>query len=146
MVVEEGRSRRRNVTGLKARARQKAEATRLRVEEAIRLLVKERRPVSFKAVAETAPCSTAWLYSQPDIKERIAGLRAQQQQSPKVTIPARERASDASKDTVIAALRKANKELREENAMLRRQMEVVYGELRARQQGDITGVRPAGPV
>ncbi len=58
----------RNVEGLCARAR---------VEEAIRLLVKEGWSINCKTVSETAPCSTAWLYSQPDIKERILQLRYQ---------------------------------------------------------------------
>ncbi len=124
----------RDVTGLRASASAKAEATRRRAEEALRLLAKEGRPVNFKAVAAAAPCSTAWLYGQDDLKARIMHLRSQQPQ-PKIAIPPRERASDASKDAIIAALRKANKQLREENATLRQQLEVVYGELGARGEG-----------
>lgn len=120
------------MAGLAAAARAKAEATRRRVEEAIRLLVKEGRPVNFKTVAATAPCSTAWLYGQDDIKQRILHLRAQQTPPTPIAIPPRERASDASKDAIIVTLRRANKQLREENAALKRQLEVAYGELAVR--------------
>ena len=122
----------RNVAGLRSSASAKAAATRQRAEEAVRQLVKEGRPVTFRAVAAAAPCSTAWLYGQADLKGRIMHLRAQREPRVKVAIPPRERASDASKDAIIAALRKANKHLREENATLRQQLEVVYGELAAR--------------
>jgi len=120
------------VAGLRATAREKADATRRRVEAALRLLVKEGRPVNFRTVAASAPCSTAWLYQHDDVKGRIMHLRAQQVPRAPVAIPPRERASDASKDAIIAALRQANKQLREENATLKRQLEVVYGELAAR--------------
>jgi len=117
----------RNVVGLQQHARAQAEAARARVEEAIDLLLKEGRPISFKAVAETAPCSTAWLYAHAEIKQRIIDLRARQVPTPQIVIPPRERASDASKDTLIAALRVKIKELRAENEELRKQLEVAYG-------------------
>jgi hypothetical protein len=117
----------RNVTGLKASARQRAQATRQRAEEAITLLVREGRPVNFKTVGEAAHVSTAWLYQQQDLKERILHLRTQQHSRPNVVIPPRERASDASKDAMIAALRERVKRLEEENRELRRQIEVAYG-------------------
>ncbi|HET8631046.1 MAG TPA: DUF6262 family protein [Thermomicrobiales bacterium] len=122
----------RDVTGLRASARAKAEATRRRAEEALRQLAREDKPVTFRAVAAAAPCSTAWLYGQADLKARILHLRAQQGPRTAPVIPPGERASEASKDTVIAALRKANKRLREENATLRQQLEVAYGALAAR--------------
>ncbi len=123
---------RRNTEGLRANAREKSAATRRRAEEAIDLLVSRGQPVTFKRVAETAGCSTAWLYGQDDLKERISNLRSRRIPKPKVGLPACERASDASRDAVIAALRKANRDLREENAALKRQLEVAYGELAAR--------------
>ncbi len=124
--------RKRNVAGLQATARAKADATRQRVEEALGLLVKEGRAVNFQVVAAAAPCSTAWLYQHDDIKRRIMHLRAQQSPRAQAVVPPRERASDASKDAIIAALRQANKRLREENATPKRQLEVVYGELTVR--------------
>jgi hypothetical protein len=49
-------------------------------------------------------------------------LRAQERPPPKVPIPQRERASDASKEAMIAALRERVKRLEEENRALRRQL------------------------
>ncbi|HEY7417702.1 MAG TPA: hypothetical protein VH593_21145, partial [Ktedonobacteraceae bacterium] len=54
----------RNIAGLQQTAQAKAVATRQRAEEAIQLLLKEKRPINFKTVAETAHVSTAWLYGQ----------------------------------------------------------------------------------
>jgi hypothetical protein len=119
----------RNVEGLRQTAQQKAKATRHRAEEAIQLLLKEHRPINFKAVAVTAHVSTAWLYAQEDLKRRIDELRTQQAPTPKVWIPPRERASDASKDAIIVALRQRVKEQEERIRELRKQVEVAYGQL-----------------
>lgn len=119
----------RNIAGLQKTAQEKAAATRQRAEEAIQLLLKEKRPITFKAVAETAHVSTAWLYGQEDIKQRILGLRTQQTPKPKIVIPPQERASDASKDALIALLRKRVKEQDEQIRDLKQQVEVAYGQL-----------------
>jgi hypothetical protein len=119
----------RNIVGLNRTAQAKAAATRQRAEEAIQLLLKENRPISFTAVAETAHVSTAWLYGQEDIKQQLLNLRAQQQPKPKIVIPPHERASDASKDALIALLRKRVKEQDEQIRELKQQVEVAYGQL-----------------
>jgi uncharacterized protein YhbP (UPF0306 family) len=121
--------REHNVEGLRRAAQQKAEMTRLRAEEAIALLLKQQRPVNFKTVAETAQISTAWLYANEDIKMRILHLRAQQTPKAQVKIPPREQASNASKDTMIAALQKRVREQAEEILELRKQLEVAYRSL-----------------
>jgi hypothetical protein len=117
----------RNVEGLRTHAQKKAEATQQRAEEAIALLIKEQRPVNFKTVAETATISTAWLYGNEDLKQRIMHLRTQQRPKAQVKLPVREQASNASKEAVIAALRKRIKELEAENRDLKQQVEVAYG-------------------
>jgi|SRR5664279_3301662 len=133
----------RNVEGLRRSARTKSERTRARVEEALRTMTKpatrpgqQRVPVNFNTVAQTAGVSTAWLYlsANKDIADRIKELRAQQQAEPKVAIPAHLRASDASKDSLLAVMRQKVKDLEAENADLRRQigelrkqLEVAYG-------------------
>ncbi len=119
----------RNIDGLQRTAQQKAVITRQRAEDAIALLLREHRPITFKAVAETARVSTAWLYANEDIKQRILHLRTQQTPETRDTIPLREQASNASKDTMIAALQKRVKEQAAEIRELKRQLEVVYGQL-----------------
>ena len=83
------------------------------------LLLKQQRPVNFKTVAETAGISTAWLYGNQTIKMRILHLRSQQVPKVQVKIPVKEQASDASKDTMIAALRKRANDQEEELRQLR---------------------------
>jgi NADH:ubiquinone oxidoreductase subunit len=119
----------RNTDGLQRSAHQKAEITKQRAEEAIARLIRERRPITFKGVAEAAQISTAWLYANKDIKERIIHLRSQQAPKAQIVLPAREQASNASKETMIAALQKRVKEQAAEIRELKRQLEVVYGQL-----------------
>lgn len=118
----------RNIDGLQRTAQQKAVMTKQRAEEAIALLQRSHRPITFTAVAETARVSTAWLYANEDIKQRILHLRAQQTPKAPISLPPREQASNASKDTMIAALQKRVKEQAAEIRELKRQLEVVYGQ------------------
>lgn len=117
----------RNIEGLRTAAQKKAEGTQQQAEAALALLIKEQRPITFKGVAETAGISTAWLYGNEAIKRRIMHLRAQQTPVAQMKIPPREQASSASKDAVIAALRKRVREQAEEIVHLKRQVEVAYG-------------------
>src|SRR5438128_4893899 len=119
----------RNIDGLLTSAKRKAEQTKQRAEEAIALLLKEQRPINFKTVAQTAHISTAWLYANEDIKMRIIHLRLQQVPKAQIKIPPKEQASNASKDAMIAALRKRVKEQEEEIRELKKQLEVAYRSL-----------------
>jgi hypothetical protein len=121
------RSWERNIDGLRAHAQQKAMDTACRAEAAIARLLKEQRPVNFKTVAETAGISTAWLYGNEALKQRIMHLRVQQVPAVQVKIPPREQASSASKDAMIVALRLRIKKLDEENCILKQQVEVANG-------------------
>jgi hypothetical protein len=122
----------RNIDGLRRAAQTKAETTKRRAEEAITVLLRERRSITFKAVAETAQISTAWLYANEDIKQRIIHLRSQQTPKAQIALPVCEQASNTSKDTMIAALQKRVKEQAAEIRELKRQLEVVYGQLAKR--------------
>jgi hypothetical protein len=121
------RSWERNTRGLRAHAQEKARETTHRAEAAIAHLLKEQRPVNFKTVAETAGISTAWLYGNEVLKQRIMHLRTQPQPSVQVKISKSVQASSASKDAMIAALRQRVKKLEEENRDLKRQVEVANG-------------------
>jgi hypothetical protein len=121
----------RDTRGLRANAQRKAAVTEQRAEAALALLIQEQRPITFKAVAQTAGISTAWLYEHEAIKARIMHLRTQQVPSVKGQLPQREQASSASKDTMIAALQKRVREQAAEIEQLKRQVEVAYGLLAA---------------
>lgn len=121
------RSWERNIDGLRAHAQEKAVDTARRAEAAIAHLLKEQRPVNFKTVAETAGISTAWLYGNETLKQRIMHLRVQQVPAVQVKIPPREQASSASKEAMIAALRQRIQKLEKENNELKQQVEVLGG-------------------
>jgi hypothetical protein len=117
---------RRNVEGLRKSAQAKSKQVLQRANEAIRLLLQQKRPINFKTVAEAAGVSTPYLYQNQAIRERIVHLRGQT--VPQTGIkPKRGRASDASRDAVIETLRLRLKALEADNRELRKQIEVAYG-------------------
>lgn len=118
-------SHQRNVEGLRSNAQKKSQAALLRAHDAIRLLLKQGRPVNFTTVALTGDVSVPYLYKNQALRERIEQLR--NQYTLKVPVERRTTASNASKEAMIAALREQIKELRRENETLRRQNEVAYG-------------------
>jgi len=135
-VHSQAKSWERNIEGLRKNAQEKAKTTRHRVEEAIRLLIKEQRTINFKTVAETAQVSTAWLYANEEIKMRVNHLRSQQVPKAQVRIPPQLQASSASKDAVIAAYKKRIEALQkrvdkqaDEISDLKKRLEIAYGQL-----------------
>lgn len=120
----------RNVEGLRQNAQKKRQEALEKVEQGIRALLKEGKVVNFNTVSQLAGVSKAFLYKEPDIKERIEHLR---QQGSKKKPEAKDKASDASKTAVIQTLRDRIKTLEAEVRGLRKQNEVFGGQvLRAR--------------
>ncbi len=112
---------------------------RQRAENAIRALVDRGEEVNFRRVSEVGRVSSAFLYRELDLAERIRQLRAQGE--PRPAPYSAERASDASKDAIIKTLRlriaeleQARRELADKNQQLQKQVEVLYGELYDRQR------------
>ncbi len=126
----------RNVDGLRAASARKHEEAERKVDNAIRGLLRAGEPITFRHVALVAKVSTGWLYAQPDVKERITRLRGQLADKPG---PPAERASDASKDAMVRALRQHVTTLENERQQLlaridqlQQRIEVLYGELYAK--------------
>lgn len=113
----------RNTTGLKVAAQKKRLNAFAKTEAAIKQLLQQRQPITFEAVAERAGVTRAWLYKQPDLKERITYLREQSMPKP----PKSRRASENSKDAIILTLRRQVKDLRQQADQLNQQLEVAYG-------------------
>jgi hypothetical protein len=108
--------------------------TRQRAENAIRTLVESGQEVNFRRVSELGHVSSAFLYREVDLAERIRQLRARGE--PRPAYRNTERASDASKDAIIKTLRvriaeleRTRRELTDKNQQLQKQLEVLYGEL-----------------
>jgi hypothetical protein len=126
----------RNVDGLRAAAQRKHQDAEQKVADAIRALLCAGETITFRRVAIVARVSTGWLYAQPDVKARIIRLRGQPAR--KAGAPA-ERASDASKDAIVRALRQRATMLDNERRQLlarieelQQRIEVLYGELYAK--------------
>ena len=116
----------RDTTGLVAHAKQRSEEKHQRVDETINRLLREQQVINFNSVAKAAGVSKAYLYSQPDQRERIEALRQQQlvhvvhgQNSHSVG------KTDASRDLVILAKDRRIKELEAENRKLEQQLKVA---------------------
>lgn len=115
----------RNSEGLRKSVQLRHQKALQKLEEGMERLVREERPITFRAVAEAAGVSTAWLYRHPEIRSRIDGLRERHQghhifeakSSPSATTPG----------PIVVALRQRIKDVEEENRELKRQLEVVYG-------------------
>ena len=115
---------------LAAAARRRHELTRARAIRALRELARTGIPVSFELVARTAGVSRSWLYSQPDIRDELQQLRGVTRRAPSSTVPATQRASDASLLHRLQAASERNRTLTEENRRLRRQLAEALGQLR----------------
>lgn len=115
----------RKIEALQEAAAQKAKESAERVDKALERMIKQGQIISFKSVAQSANVSTAYLYKQEDLRNRIETLRDQQKQKPKSKQPPA--ASDNSKSVIIYTLREENKKLRAEIEGLRRVNEGLAG-------------------
>ena len=112
-------------------AARRHELTRAKAVQALRELDRAGAPVTFAGVAQAAGISRSWLYTQPDITDQIRRLRenAHDHVSPG-SIPARQRATEASLHARLAAALQRNHQLADDNARLRRQLAHALGEQR----------------
>lgn len=106
---------------LRAAAKQKQNAARERAQQGLERLLEAHEPVTFRAVARTGQVSIDFLYREPELRARIAALRA--------TKHAPEPEATPSRSTVVHALTQQLRELRTENADLRRRLEAAHGEI-----------------
>ncbi len=116
----------RNTTAIIAHANRRREQKRKGVEDAITALLREQKPINFNTVAKAAMVSKAYLYSQPDLRERIEALRQQGvEQMVRERVTRSLGKTDASRDLVILAKDRRIKELEAENRKLQHQLKVA---------------------
>jgi Family of unknown function (DUF6262) len=118
----------RNIEGLKRSGRLRSEKAMQRALVALQRMEASDQEVNFRTVAAEAQVSTAWLYSQEGLRDRIMRLR---RTATVITPPAsavhdRER---LSKQNLVMTLRLRIKNLEEKNRELTGLLELVYGEL-----------------
>ena len=118
----------RTTDGLKAYSKQKQLETAKKVDEAIKLLIKEKGSINFSSVSERSEVSKAYLYQHQNIRERIEALRKQQQ-----GLPSRKHIkndmTESSKDVLLAAKNKRIKDLEDEVKRLKEQLMRLGGKL-----------------
>ena len=118
----------RNTTSLVAHAHQRKEEKRKRVDEAITRLLRDHQTVNFNTVAKAAGVSKTYLYSQPQLRDRIEALRQQErEQTVRERVAHPTGKTDAGKDLVILAKERRIKELEEENRKLKQQLKTALG-------------------
>jgi hypothetical protein len=79
-----------------------------------------------------AGVSRSWLYTQPDISSQIRRLRQKTDGAGSAgTVPASQRATDASLRARLTAALDRNKQLADDNARLRRQLARALGDQRS---------------
>jgi Family of unknown function (DUF6262) len=127
-MSEDAKTWKRNTIGLVTHAQKRKEQKRRGVEDALSLLLREQKLINFQAVAKAAHVSKAYLYSQPDLRERIDALRLQtieQKLQERTARPAGR--TDASRDLILLAKDRRIKELEAANRDLQQQLKGFLG-------------------
>lgn len=113
---------------LKSLHQNRKAATNDKADKSIFRLIKAGRAINFNSVAQESGLSKATLYNHSDIRSRIEHLRQQQDAAP-TPGQIKHQLQDESKDAIIASLKRKVRTLAEENARLKEQIKVNYGEL-----------------
>ncbi|KGA97960.1 putative nuclease with TOPRIM domain [Evansella vedderi] len=116
----------RNTEGVKKHALMKSQEASQKVDHAIQRLIKTKVKINFNQVAMESGVSKAFLYNNQEIRNRIEGLRKQQEglNSPQTV---KRNMTDASKDSLIAAKNNRIKKLEEENKRLKDELLKLRG-------------------
>ena len=117
---------RRNIEGLQRSTTLRSHATLERTQTAIRRMQAQEIAINFRTVAAEAGVSTAWLYNNKPMRDRIMKLRAASKTP--VQNDTRNRRL-ISQERVIATLRLRIKRLEEKNGELQEELERAYGQL-----------------
>lgn len=133
-----------NTAYLVAAARDRREATLTRAQEALQRLDRTGATISFRAVADAASVSRAWLYREPSLRAEIQRLRSVQHDSASTAVPSAQRASGESLHRRLDAAAEEIGRLKQENRQLRDQIARLHGERRAT-NGDPRQARTTPP-
>ena len=111
-------------------ARQRHQRTLQRASETLTALADRGGSVSIAALASQAGVSRSWIYTQPELRERIEQL---QRPSSRISRGAEgaHRASDESLRRRLALAHQRITQLRNENQQLREALAHAHGQLRA---------------
>ncbi|WP_121604147.1 DUF6262 family protein [Virgibacillus sp. Bac332] len=116
----------RNTEGVKKHAQMKSQEATQKVDQAIQRLIKTKAKINFNQVAMESGVSKAFLYNNQEIRNRIEGLR-KQQEGLKSSQAMKRNMTDASKDSLIVAKNNRIKKLEEENKHLKDELMKLRG-------------------
>ena len=120
----------RNTEGLAKAAKERRQATIKRVNSALDRLLKDNKKINFNTVAKAANVGKPWLYKEKVIRDRIETLREQTRMNAQTEKSNQShKASDQSKDHLIAMLKERVRKVEAENKELKQKIEVLYGQL-----------------
>jgi predicted nucleic acid-binding Zn-ribbon protein len=117
---------------LTANARLRSEQTLQKAHDALAAMAARGDAVTVASLAKNADVSRSWIYTQPELRERIEQLHQASARPPRSGT-----ASRASLDSLKRRLDLAYQrigQLRDENGQLRREVEQLHGQLRDRRQ------------
>lgn len=112
----------RNVENMHKAVRAKRDAIAKHVNNVIDDFFRKNEEISFSIIARVTNVSKAWLYRHDNLRKKIEELRLKQS----ISIKEQPKASHAA---LINTLKNKIKKLEIENDQLRKQLEVVYGQL-----------------
>ncbi len=113
-------------------ARDRRAATLRRAQDALNRLDRAGSPITFRAVAQAASVSRAWLYREPTLRAEIQRLRhAQPSDHGGILPPTAQRATDESLQRRLEAAIAEIARLKQDNRQLRDQVARLHGERRA---------------
>ncbi|MDQ8735806.1 DUF6262 family protein [Paenibacillus sp. LHD-38] len=116
-----------DMSGIAHHAKTKSEVTIKKVDDAIKRTIKKQVSINFNTVSKESNVSTAYLYSQKAIRERIKHLRGQQEGLSSIK-KVKRNMSDPSKAVIIESLRNRVQTLEKENEDLKRKLSVFLGQ------------------
>ncbi|MGH7702975.1 MAG: DUF6262 family protein [Gemmatimonadales bacterium] len=113
-------------------ARDRRAATLRRAQEALQRLDRAGAAINFRAVAEAASVSRAWLYREPTLRAEIQRLRRDRASDGTGTAatPSAQRASSGSLQRRLEAAVDEIARLKQDNRQLRDQIARLHGERR----------------
>ncbi len=93
----------RDTSGLEGSARQRSEAARQRVDEALQRLLRDpSQRINFNSVAAAARVTTAYLYKEPTLRQCIDRLRQEQAETRLRLAPLQRRTEESSRVLLLA--------------------------------------------
>ncbi|PFB99447.1 transposase [Bacillus thuringiensis] len=116
----------RNTKSIVQLAKEKSKKTKEKVDRVISQLALSGEIINFNTVSKVAEVSKSWLYKQKDVRERIELLRGQQIKRKYVV---NQHKKQRSEEVVIRTLKDRLKVLEEENKILKKQIQELYGQI-----------------